>query len=406
MIKRLRLTFLWVSMALITLLLALILVLVCRFTWEGMKEQAVTSLQNAAENFGHSGPQGLTGGPVRPDSQPCFVLSVDPKGQLEAVGSSYYDLTDTDALQQILEAASKSNKPTGVLTEHSLLYCRVESGPGVRYAFIDISAELSAMRVLIISCVAIGVAAFVLFFAMMLALSRWMVRPVEEAWSRQRQFVADASHELKTPLTVIMTNAELLQSSEYPDDTKQRFAVSIHTMSVQMRGLVEGLLDMARIDNGTNLRAPKPLDMSLLVEEAALPFEAVYFEAGRSLEMDIEPGVTLTAEESELRRVVEILLDNGCKYSRAGTAVELKLSRQGHNRVQLRVASWGESLTAQQCRDIFQRFYRADQARKMNHSYGLGLSIAQSIVAAHKGKIWCESKDGLNTFYVNLPTHH
>ena len=406
MIKRLRLTFLCVSMALITLLLAVILVLVCRFTWEGMKERSLASLQTAAEGFGPGGPGGMGDKQEQAHTRPCFVLSIDPKGQLEAMGSSYYDLSDGQQLRQILDAAKESGKRTDVLTAYGLRYYRAESGPGVRYAFTDVSSEIATMRVLIISCVAIGIAAFVLFFAMMLALSRWMVRPVEEAWTRQRQFVADASHELKTPLTVIMTNAELLQSSEYDESARQRFAASIHTMSVQMRGLVEGLLDMARIDNATARRQLQPLDMSRLVEEAALPFEAVYFEADRSLEMTIEPGISVLADGSELRRVVEILLDNGCKYSQSGTAVQLKLSRQGHNRAQLSVASRGESLTSQQCRDIFQRFYRVDAARTMNHSYGLGLPIAQAIVSAHKGKIWCESKEDLNTFYVNLPTRH
>ena len=405
MIKRLRLTFLCVSMALITLLLAVILVLVCRFTWEGMKDRSIAALQTAAESFGPGGHPGFGGMQAQAQNRPCFVLSIDPKGQLEAFGSSYYDLSDGQQLLQILDAAKENGKRTDVLSDYALLYYRADTGPGVRYAFMDVSSEISTMRVLVLSCVAIGIAAFVLFFAMMLALSRWIVRPVEEAWTRQRQFVADASHELKTPLTVIMTNAELLQSSDYEEKDRHRFAQSIHTMSVQMRGLVEGLLDMARIDNGTH-RQLQPLDMSRLVEAAALPFEAVYFEADRSLEMTIEPGLSVQGDDSELRRVVEILLDNGCKYSPKGTAVRLHLSRQGNHQAQLSVASQGDSLTSQQCRDIFQRFYRVDAARAMNHSYGLGLPIAQAIVAEHKGKIWCESKDGLNTFYVNLPTRH
>ena len=405
MIKRLRLTFLWVSMALITVLLVLILVLLCRFTWEDMRANTESALQSAAETLTPYGLPGLTAEPQSGTSHPCFVITVDPKGELIATGSSYYDLSDGEELGQILEAAKQERRHSGVLMEYSLAFYRAEGGPGERYAFMDVSSEISTMQVLVWSCVVIGIAAFVVFFLLMLALSRWMVRPVEEAWLRQRQFVADASHELKTPLTVIMTNAELLQSPEYDANARQRFAGSIHTMSVQMRGLVEGLLDLARMDDQQASRQHAPVDLSRLVEEAALPFEAVYFEAGRSLEITVEPGITLTGDDRNLRQVVEVLLDNGCKYSQNGTAVRLNLHRQGHNRVQLAVESKGESLTAQQCRDIFKRFYRVDEARKMNHSYGLGLSIAQTIVAAHKGKIWCESRDGSNTFYVNLPAH-
>ena len=305
-----------------------------------------------------------------------------------------------------MEAAQHDGKRADVLLEYALAFYRADNGPMTLYAFMDVSSEISTMRALLLSCVAIGIAAFVLFFVLMLALSKWMVWPVEEAWSRQRQFIADASHELKTPLTVILTNAELLQSQEYDAASKDRFVRSIHTMSVQMRGLVESLLELARVDNGVTRKQMCTVDMSRLVEEAMLPFEAMYFEAERTLESDLEPGLSVYGSASHLRQVVEILLDNGRKYSRPGTTVRLQLSRQGYGRLQLRLTSQGERLTSQQCKDIFKRFYRVDEARAMNHSYGLGLSIAQSIILEHKGRIWCESAEDVNTFYVNLPIHH
>ena len=420
MIKRLRLKLICVSMSLVTVLLAVILVLICRFTWVRMETQSIAILQSAAkEGPGHDGhgdpdlptdpalpgaPGPIDRGPgmVQPSSRPVFLLFINPQGQLEAVGNNYYDLSDTQLLQQIFDAAQKNGKCTDVLYDYSLRFYKLEGGPVLRYAFLDISEEISTVRGLILSCICLGIAAFGLLFAMMWALSKWMVRPVEEAWVNQRQFVADASHELKTPLTVIMTNAELLQSEEYDAAAKQRYAGSIHTMSVQMRGLVESLLDLARIDSGIAHKQMGRIDLSALVEQATLPFEAVYFEAGRSLESSIATGIFLPGSESHLRQVVEILLDNGCKYSSPGTPVVLKLQKQS-SRALLTVASQGAPMTAQQCKDIFKRFYRVDEARKMNHSYGLGLSIAQAIVEDHKGKIWCESKDGTNTFYVNLP---
>lgn len=404
MIKRLRLKFICISMALVTVLLAVILILICRFTWTRMETQSIAALQSAAmDNPGHGGPGTHDPGMVQPDTLPCFVLGIDPWGQLEVSGSNYYDLSDTELLQQIYTAAQENGQRTDILYTYSLRFYKLEGGPIARYAFLDISEEISTMQGLILSCIGIGIVAFVLFFAIMWALSRWMVRPVEEAWMRQRQFVADASHELKTPLTVIMTNAELLQSEEYDPAAKQRFAGSIHTMSVQMRGLVEGLLDLARIDSGMARKQLGRIDLSALVEQATLPFEALYFEADRMLESSIATGISVPGSENHLRQVVEILLDNGCKYSHPGTTVTLTLQKGGHNRALLAVASQGEPLTAQQCKDIFKRFYRVDEARKMNHSYGLGLSIAHSIVEDHKGRIWCESKNGTNTFYVNLP---
>lgn len=231
-------------------------------------------------------------------------------------------------------------------------------------------------------------------------LARWAVRPVEQAWDQQRQFVADASHELKTPLTVILTNAELLSDPAYDEERRQDFSANILTMSRQMRLLVEELLDQARVDNSKIQH--QTLDLSKLVEEALLPFEPVYFEAGRNLVNQIEPGISLTGSGKHLCQVVEILLDNGCKYSDPGSTTLLRLSRHGRNAL-LSVTTPGTPLTEQQCTDIFKRFYRVDAARTRTGSYGLGLSIAQGIVAQHGGKIWAQSQEGSNTFFVLLP---
>ena len=286
------------------------------------------------------------------------------------------------------------------MKEENLRFLRFDVWRGTAYAFLDTTPEQAVLTRLHFTSLMILLAGMVSFFAVGVLLARWAVRPVERAWEQQRQFVADASHELKTPLTVILTNADLLQGEEYDAESKSRFADSILTMSRQMRGLVEELLDQARVDNARAEHCK--LDYSKVTEDAVLPFEPVYFESGRELVCDIEPGVTAMGKAEHLRRVVEILLDNGCKYSTPGGVVELRLRRQGRGSL-LAVRSPGVSMTAQQCRDIFKRFYRMDQARAMNRSYGLGLSIAQSIVEQHRGKIWAQSQDGYNTFFVSLP---
>ena len=143
------------------------------------------------------------------------------------------------------------------------------------------------------------------------------------------------------------------------------------------------------------------VDLSALAEEAVLPFESVFFEKGLTLHTDIEPGIRCRGSESHLRQVAEILLDNAQKYSDPGT-VEYALKRHGHSHCQLTVTTPGEPLTPQECRDIFKRFYRTDKVRSMDHSYGLGLAIAESIVNEHQGKIWCQGGDGTNNFFVQL----
>lgn len=400
MIKRLQRKFILITMALVTVMLLVILGLICGFTQVELRQKSLAVLRSVS--IEPMRPGDMLHDHVQIDPRnPCFVLKRELNGFLEMAGSAAGEL-DGNTAEAILAAARDSGKDSGILREYALRFYRLERVNG--YAFMDISTELQTMRALAFSCALIGTAAFMIFFLIVWLLSKWVVRPVEEAWTRQRQFVTDASHELKTPLAVILTNAELLQSPEYDAAAKDRFAASIYAMSTQMRHLVESLLQLARIDNGTAKQQMVNLDLSELAEECVLPFEPVYFEAGLSLDSQIQKDLTVLGNAQQLRQVVDILLDNGRKYATPGTIITLRLAAQGHSHCLLSVASRGEELSQQQCKDIFKRFYRVDAARSRNGSYGLGLSIADSIIFQHRGKIWCQSKDGVNTFFVSLPS--
>ena len=184
-----------------------------------------------------------------------------------------------------------------------------------------------------------------------------MVKPVEASWDQQRQFISDASHELKTPLTVILTNAELMQSPDYDAEAKARFSGNILTMARQMRGLVE-----------------ERVDLSQVLSDAALPFEPLYFENGLELDSAVEAGIFVRGSADHLRRVAEILLDNARKYSEPGR-VRFALQRQGKNQCVLSVANPGAPISRDDLQHIFKRFYRADAARSRDGSYGLGLLL-------------------------------
>ena len=174
-------------------------------------------------------------------------------------------------------------------------------------------------------------------------------------------------------------------------------------MSRQMRGLVEDLLELARVDDGIARTVWTRVDLSRLVSDAVLPFEPLFFEQGLSLETQVEPGITFKGCADQLRQLPEILLDNALKYSHPNTTVTLTLRRRGYSHCVLAVSNLGDALSQEELQNIFKRFYRADKARAMNHSYGLGLSIAQSICDLHHGTIRAESAGGVNTFTVDLP---
>ena len=224
----------------------------------------------------------------------------------------------------------------------------------------------------------------------------------EQREALRREFSANVSHELKTPLTVILTNTELLQSPDYDTAQKQTFLSGIDAMAKQMRALVERLLELARAENEQASRAFTPCDLSQITESSALLFEAALFERGLTLQTELEPDITVSGDERQLSQLVEIYLDNARKYASGGT-VAVRLFRCGKTRCRLSVSNEGEALSPQALRQIFDRFSRADAARTRDGSFGLGLSIAQAIAQAHGGSVWAESDGGVNTFFAELP---
>ena len=333
---------------------------------------------------------------------PHFTLELTPQGTVRASGNTYYDLSDENFVMELLLAVRSQRETTGRLDAYNLIYSKVTTMGRQTFVFVDITAQEIALRSLARSFVIIGIVSLLVFFGISFLLAHWAVKPVDKAWKQQRQFVSDASHELKTPLTVIMSNAELLQDPEYDEERRADFSKSILTMSHQMRDLVEGLLELSRADNGQIKKAFAPVDFSDLVEEALLPFEAVMYEKGLQLESKISFGITLKGNEQYLTQLVGILLDNACKYSDPGI-VDVRLTRQGRNRCLLTVSNPGDPIPKEDLEKIFGRFYRADQARQRTGSFGLGLSIADSVAKEHGGKIWAESNATGNCFFVQLP---
>ena len=399
MIRKLRLKFICVNMVIVTVMLTGIFVLVYHFTRTNLETQGAAILQAAVEEPFR---------PNRPDSPPqemqlpFFVLERDEDGSLTAGGGGYYDLSDEELLEALASAVEAGGERMGVLREYGLRYCRRVTPRGERIAFADMSGEHFVLTHLVRTCGGIGLLCFAAFLLISWLLARWAVKPVETAWKQQRQFVADASHELKTPLTVIMTNAELLNSPDFDQAHRSQFAAHILTMSRQMRQLIEEMLDLAQTDNGQGTLVFSPVDLSRLVNDAVLPFEPVFFERGLTLTADIQEHITVSGSQQHLRQITDILLDNAQKYSSPAGEVTVQLTRQG-GRCRLSVSNPGDALSKAEREDIFKRFYRTDEAHSQRGSYGLGLSIAANIAAMHRGKIWVESSNGRNIFHLELP---
>lgn len=399
MLKRLRVKIVCFTMAIVTVMLCVIFGLTYYFTKRNLEEESLRMMQLASADPFRPGRPGerLDGLQL-----PHFTVQIDESGRVTAMGNGYYDLSDEDFVMELLRAASAAGTQTGVLNNYDLRFLAVGTPQGQLYVFADMSIERAALSSLTQTCLGIGVLSLIGFLVLSLYLARLAVRPVERAWEQQKQFVADASHELKTPLTVIMTNAELLQSAGQGQEAQARFSDNILAMSRQMRGLVEGLLELARVDNGAIKTAFRAVDYSTLISDAVLPFEPLYFERELGMTCRMEAGIRVKGSESHLRQVAEILLDNAMKYASPKAEVEILLKRQGRHCL-FCVSNPGDPIGQEDLKHIFERFYRVDKVRSMNRSYGLGLSIAQGIVSEHHGRIWAESAGGINRFCVLLP---
>ena len=356
MIKRLRLKFVATNMIIVTILLCVILGLVYYFTSYNLESESITMLRSIAA----SPPQPEPGDMAGDVHLPFFSLILDPYGGIADAHGGYFDLTDADELQNIADAAWKSNRTLGVIEEYNLRYYRQAMPGGDVVVFADITSERATLSGLTQTCVIIGVIGFLAFLWVSIALSRWAVRPVERALAEQREFVASASHELKTPLTVIMTNAEILSET---GDPPPKQVGNILTMSKKMRLLIE------------------QLDLSRIVETGALTFEPVCFEHGLTLTADIVPEVFIEGDDRQLAELTGILLDNAVKYSSHGGEIVLSVKDAGRRRCLLSVKNDGEPIPSSELVNIFKRFYRAAGTRD-KPGFGLGVHCGEHCAAA------------------------
>ena len=234
----------------------------------------------------------------------------------------------------------------------------------------------------------------VLFF------SRRAIDPVVKASERQKQFITDASHELKTPITVIATSLKVLEM----ENGKQKWIDKAQTQTEKLTELVNSLVTLSRMDEEDSPLKMEPFPVSDAVSETAESFRDLALSRGHPLELTVQPELTYRGDEYAVRQLTSILLDNAVKYAAPGGAIRLTLNAAGRNAV-LAVENPGERIPAEKLSHLFDRFYRVDDARTGAAGFGLGLAIAHQITARHKGTITAASDESATRFTVTLPLH-
>lgn len=324
-----------------------------------------------------------------------YTVAVSYDGDIIEIRNEPPTVHTNDELKALAQSIIQSKKNNG--TQDNLAFCKTDKGGYTLVAFMDNTVINQSAVTLFRYTLIFGGAALVLFFFLSVYLAKKIVNPLEESYRKQKQFISDAGHELKTPVSVVSANAELL-SREIGDN---QWLQNIQYENERMGTLVGQLLDLARTENVTP--QTERIDFSHLVAGEALPFESVAFEKGLNLNTNIASDIGVVGNSAQLKQIVSILLDNAIRHSKGGEEVWLTLTKE-HGFAKLSVTNKGDEIPAEQREHIFERFYRVDTARNSEDKhYGLGLAIAKAITVSHKGHIEAQCFDGFVEFRVRFP---
>lgn len=360
--------------------------------------------------------------PDRPDGKKHLQMSsgwitvkLDSENEIESIFYSrerFFSDSDesdeqsaavTEAAKEIL---SREGKNDGCITAGgvSYRYRLRDTADGRQIILLDRSEELSTLRRLLIILLAIFVPALAVLFLLSVLLSKWAVIPIEDAWNRQRVFFSNASHELKTPLTVINANLDVITSN--PDDTvagQGKWFGYIRCEAEKMSRLINEMLYLSREERTDEPPVMTDVDLSEAAEGVCLAMEAVAFERGKVICPDIESGIIVKGEKESLVRMINILVDNAVNHSADHSDISISLKSSKKGKAKLIVSNKGSPIPADELERIFDRYYRTDASRSSSTGgFGLGLAIAKAIAEKHGGSISAESDNEKTAFTVVL----
>ena len=318
---------------------------------------------------------------------PSVCITLDYSGSVIESKINYLELSDED-IDKLANTIVTSKQKRGSVSSFGLEYLSITEDNYTYIVAADNSFESGNIRNLFILCIISFMISFFVFFAISVLLSTWILKPVEKSWQQQNRFVSDASHELRTPITVILANLNILSSKK--DDlikTQYQWIDNTKEEANRMKQLVDELLFLARSDDRQNKLVFSKIDLSELLLSRMLSFEALAFEKGIRLDYDISDDLNIIGHEGNVKQLISILLDNAMKYCGDKGSVYLKAFSL-KDRTYVLVKNSGDLIDAEDLKHIFERFYRTDKSRSRTEGgYGLGLAIAKTIVDNMYGKI-------------------
>ncbi len=363
---------------------------------------------------------------------PVAVYRVSSIGAIQIMSRYSSAGLSEDVLEQAASRLGKLSDGKGTLGDLGLFYVKQTRNATTFYAFAS-TASATNWQGLLLMLILVGIGTLLVFFAISIGLSRWVIKPVEEAWTKQKQFLADASHELKTPLTVILANTDImLKHPERTIASQDQWLESTQQEALGMQDLVVSMLDLAKLDAEESSgevggSAPREdINLSDVAFGTLLQFESIAYEKEVLFEEDVEENLHIVGVPQQISRLCATLLDNACKYAPAKTTVSAQVKKADAAAYRnlppttvvqgtlpkgpvaaLSITNQGTPVPPEDLPHLFDRFYRGDKARTHeggNNSYGLGLAIAAGTVASHNGCIMVASNaETGTTFTVLLP---
>lgn len=315
----------------------------------------------------------------------CFTVWLDKNGEVEKVNIEFIvAVTEEEAVEYAKKAISGASKRAWI---SNYRYKISETQTGNEIVFVDGTMnKVSFLQSTMVSAVVL-IGCAVLVLALIVLLSKRMVRPVAESYEKQKRFITDANHELKTPLTLILANLDIAEAELGKNEWLNDIRIEGHRMTE----LVNQLVALSNMDEEKQHLNACELSLSDMLLDMCCEFKSLAEAKGKRLFFEIEPNVILCGDEALLRRLVSVLLDNAVKY--CDTDGEIKINLSKSKKIVLTVENTYKDVEAAELDRLFERFYRADKARSFTGGYGIGLSIAKAIVEKHNGEINAYKKD-------------
>ena len=337
--------------------------------------------------------------PETPYESRFFSVLLGEDGQVLQTDTGQIAAVDEEEAGDYAQDVLLSGSISGFWGNYRYLLCEEEQDSLI--IFLDCGRSLSSFRMTLLTSVLLALLGLLAVLVLLLILSKRIVRPVAESYEKQKQFITDAGHELKTPMTIISADADLAEM----ECGENQWLSDIRRQAQRLTGLTNDLIYLSRMEEEQPKLQLIDFPLSDVTEEMAQSFQALAKSQEKEFSLHIQPMLSFTGDEKAIRQLLSILLDNALKYSPAGGHLKLGLVKQGRTIVLTVANTSAQPIEQDKLPHLFDRFYRTDQSRNsQTGGYGLGLSIARSIVLAHKGKIRAESPDGRTlSFMIHLP---